>query len=125
VRCGREPSQTGCVGTSGRRPILPAIRALQPLVATEDVDWVLDLYFSVPGWLLKHEMVWLVTSLPPEGARRRLVAGLEDPVWQNRHAAVKAIGHMAYEDRKLLIGPLRNDPTSDVRRSVNYFVEQS
>jgi HEAT repeat protein len=93
-------------------------RALRPVVTAEDVGWVLDLYFGLQGWLPKHELLWLVTALPPAAARERLVAALGDPRWDNRHAAVKAIGNMEYPDRRQLIRRLHADPDDDVRRSV-------
>ena len=80
------------------------------------------------GWLPKHELLWLVTALPPAAARQRLVAALCDPRWDNRHAAVKAIGNMDYPDRRQLLQGLRADPDDDVRRSVRALapdVEQS
>jgi HEAT repeat protein len=95
-----------------------AVRALRRVVTEEDVGWVLDLYFSLPGWLPKHELLWLVTALPPRAARERLVAALRDSRWDNRHAAVKAIGNMDYPDRQQLLWQLRADPNEEVRRSV-------
>ena len=94
------------------------VRALRPIVTDADVDWVLDLYFSLQGWLPKHELLWLVTALPPHEARGRLVSALQDQRWDNRHAAVKAIGNMDYPDRRHLLTPLHDDPNDDVRRSV-------
>jgi HEAT repeat protein len=94
------------------------VRSLRRVVTAEDVGWVLDLYFSLPGWLPKHELLWLVTALPPRAARDRLVAALRDSRWDNRHAAVKAIGNMDYPDRRELLLQLRGDPEEEVRRSV-------
>jgi HEAT repeat protein len=94
------------------------VRALRNVVTEADAGWVLELYFSLQGWLPKHELLWLVTSLPPATARERLVAALSDPRWDNRHAAVKAIGNMEYPDRRQLLRRLRADPNDDVRRSV-------
>lgn len=93
------------------------VRALRPVVTEEDVGWVLDLYFSLQGWLPKHELLWLVAALPPAAARERLVTALRDPRWDNRHAAVKAIGNMDYSDRRQLLRLLHNDPDKDVRAS--------
>lgn len=94
------------------------IRALCPVITEEDVNWVLDLYFSLQGLLAKHELLGLVTALPSQSARERLVAALRDSRWDNRQAAVKAIGNMDYPDRRQLLQQLRNDPNDDVRRSV-------
>jgi HEAT repeat protein len=95
-----------------------AVRALRRVVTQADVDWVLDLYFRLSGWLPKHELLWLVAALPPQAARERLVAALRDPRWDNRHAAVKAIGNMDFPDLRQLLLPLWNDPDDDVRGSV-------
>jgi HEAT repeat protein len=94
------------------------VKALRRVVTEEDVDWVLDLYFGLEGWLPKHELLWLVAALPPRAARERLVAALSDLRWDNRHAAVKAIGNMDYPDRRQLLQRLRADPNDDVKRSV-------
>ena len=91
------------------------VRALRPAVTEADVGWVLDLYFRLEGWLPKHELQWLVIALPPRAARARLVAALRDPRWDNRHAAVKAIGNMDYPDRRELLLALRADPDEDVQ----------
>ncbi|MCY2944430.1 MAG: HEAT repeat domain-containing protein [Planctomycetota bacterium] len=100
------------------------VRALRPAVTEADVGWVLDLYFRLEGWLPKHELQWLVIALPPRAARARLVAALRDPRWDNRHAAVKAIGNMDYPDRRELLLALRADPDEDVRRSVQLLAER-
>mgnify|MGYP001806936847 CR=1 FL=1 len=93
------------------------VHALRPVVTAEDVDWVLDLYFTLPGLMPKHELLWLVTALSPAAARDRLVAALRDPRWDNRQAAVKAIGNTDYPDRRQLLWPLRDDPDPQVRAS--------
>jgi hypothetical protein len=95
-----------------------AVRALRPVVTEEDVDWILDLYFSPNGYFPKHELLWLVTALPPKATRPRLVAGLRDKRWYIRRAAVNAIGNVDYPDRQQLILQLSKDPDSDVRASV-------
>lgn len=95
------------------------VRQLQPIITREDVDWILDLYFRLPGLLSKHELLWLVVALPVAAARGRLLDGLHDPQWDNRHAAVKAIGNMEYLDRWQLLNELRNDPDGNVRASVD------
>lgn len=94
------------------------VRALRRVVTQADVGWILDLYFGLPDRVLKHELLWLVVALPPTAARERLVAALSDPRWDNRQAAVKAIGNMAFPDRRQLLRRLRADPDSNVRRSV-------
>ncbi len=93
------------------------VQALRPIVTADDVGWVLDLYFSLPGVMPKHELLWLVTGLPPAAARERLVAALRDSRWENRQAAVKAIGNMEYPDRSQLLRTLHNDPDKQVRAS--------
>jgi HEAT repeat protein len=93
------------------------VRALRRVVSEEDAGWVLDLYFSPPGLLPKHELLWLVAALPLAAARGRLVAALRDPRWDNRQAAVKAIGNMDYPDRQQLLRPLWADSDDNVRRS--------
>lgn len=99
------------------------VGALMPVVTEADVDWVLDLYFRLEGWLPKHELLWLVAALPPRAARDRLVTALRDPRWENRHAAIKVIGIMDYPDRRELILPLQSDTHEQVRRSVRALAE--
>ena len=94
-----------------------AVRQLAQLVEAVDADWILDLYFSVPGWIAKHELLPLVRALNPEIARAHLVRALRDEDWTNRHAAVKAIGNMAFPDRRRLLVPLIDDPDRNVQKS--------
>jgi HEAT repeat protein len=100
-----------------------AVRALRR-VTQDDVDWVLDLCFSLYGSRPKHELLWLVVALPPQTARERLVAALRDPRWDNRHAAVKAIGNMDFPDRRQLLLQLQNDPDDQVQRSVQVLAPE-
>ena len=95
------------------------VRELQRIVTVEDVNWVMDLYLALPDQLSKHELLWLVLALPADTARERLVAALHDLRWDNRQAAVKAIGNMNIPDRWQLLDALRDDPDGDVRASVN------
>lgn len=92
-----------------------AVRSLAKIVGSDDVDWVLALYFSLPGWLAKHELLPVVLQLPPERARTRLTSEPLniDPV--NRQAAAKAIGNMPFEDRIKLLKPLCEDESEEVR----------
>jgi|CXWL01.1.fsa_nt_gi HEAT repeat protein len=94
-----------------------AVAALRPHISKHDVDWVLDLYFGLTGFVRKHEVRHLVFALPAEAARDRLVNALRDDHPHNRQAAVKAIGNMDYPDRLSLISPLKEDPDDFVRRS--------
>ena len=102
-----------------------AVRELSKLVESEDAPWVLDLYFGVSGWIAKHELLPLVKSLSPEAARSRLVAGLHDTDWVNRHAAVKAIGNMAFPDRRSLLSRLINDPHEIVQQSARFLAREA
>lgn len=102
-----------------------AVRELAKLVESADAAWVLDLYFSVPDWIAKHELLPLVRSLSPEVCRERLVAGLRDPSWANRHAAVKAIGSMAYPDRQRLLAPLIEDPHPTVQKTARFLSQKA
>ncbi|MBC6982166.1 hypothetical protein [Caulobacter sp. 17J80-11] len=52
------------------------VGALRAHVRGADADWVLDLYFSRPDALQKHELLPLVVALPPADARPRLVKEL-------------------------------------------------
>ncbi len=101
------------------------VRALRPIVSETDVGWLLDLYFGLKGQLSKHELLWLVTRLPPQAARERLVYALRDPRWENRQAAVKAIGNMGYPDRRQLLLPLRDDLSQDVRASARHLAARA
>jgi HEAT repeat protein len=102
-----------------------AIRQLASLVESSDAQWVLELYFGVPNRLLKHELFFLVKALPPESARVELVARLRDPDWVNRQAAVKAIGNMAFSDRRRLLTPLIDDSHEQVQKSARYPVQKA
>ena len=102
-----------------------AIRNLIPLVASEDAEWILDLYFTRPDLLTKHELVQLVTALPPKVARDRLLSGLRSANRLNRQAAVKAIGNMAFPDRRKLLLPMCNDLDDFVRESAELLTQAS
>jgi len=102
-----------------------AVDQLARLVEGQDAEWILDLYFSVPGWIAKHELFPLVRALKPDVARPRLVAALRDPDWTNRHAAVKAIGNMAFHDRRRLLLPLVDDPNHNVQKSARFLSREA
>ena len=102
-----------------------AIRQLATLVEAQDADWILDLYFTVPGWIAKHELFPLVRVLSPEVARERLVGALRDADWVNRQAAVKAIGNMAFPDRRRLLLPLIFDPDPNVQKSARFLSREA
>jgi len=93
------------------------VHALAKIVGADDVDWVLDLYFSRPGVLGKHELLPLVLRLPVARAKARLIRELssDDPII--RQAAVKAIGNMPFEDKRALLTPLQLDEDKEVRAS--------
>ena len=101
-----------------------ASRNLIPHLASRDVAWVLDLYFSLPQALEKHELLPLVLALPPEAAKARLVAAFRDPLPANRQAAVKAIGNMPYPDRAQLLRPLSEDPAPSVSKSARRLSQE-
>lgn len=99
-----------------------AIKALLPHVGGGDADFLLDLYSRLEGVSAKHEVFPLVLALPPDAARKRLIKMLRDADPANRQAAVKAIGNMAYADRRALIAPLENDPDDFVASSARMLV---
>ena len=101
------------------------IRQLAQLVEAQDVGWVLDLYFRLEGALEKHEFLPLVLVLDPAAARARLVAGLRDSEATNRQAAVKAIGNMAFPDRRQLLSPLMDDPDRAVQQSARLLAQKA
>lgn len=92
-----------------------AIDALVELVGPDDVDWVLELYFSRPGVLAKHELLPVVLRLAPARAKTRLFSELSSSDPTSRQAAAKAIGNMAIEDGKKLLKPLLRDKNKEVR----------
>lgn len=101
-----------------------AVGALRGLVESDDVSWVLDLYFGATGWKAKDQLTPLVFALPPKDARGRLVEALSDPLAENRRAAVEAIGNMAYADHERLLMPLYQDRDKHVRDSARFFSQQ-
>lgn len=102
-----------------------AVKALVPWTTADDAEWVLGLYFKIPGVLAKHELLPLVIKLPPETARARLVKHLSDPDPANRQAAAKAIGNMSFVDRNTLLRRLVDDPDDFVRKSVGLILQAS
>lgn len=92
-----------------------AVKSLAPHIRPADAEWVLELYFSRPALVEKHELLPLVVRLPVEVARETLVRRLRDSEAVNRHAALKAIGNMAFPDRHKLLRPFLDDPDKLVR----------
>jgi len=86
-----------------------AIRALAKCIDSTDTGWVLDLYFSRPDRLLKHEFLPLAAAVDPTPARPRLTAEVRSSDPLNRHAAIKVICRMPYRDRETLIRPILAD----------------
>jgi HEAT repeat protein len=99
-----------------------AVKSLRPWIETGDAKWILDLYFRVRGLATKHELVPLVEKLPQDAARATLVKHLRDPDAENRQAAAKAIGRLAFADRDALLRPLYDDPDQFVRHAVRLVV---
>jgi HEAT repeat protein len=102
-----------------------AVGTLAGLIAAKDADWILDLYFGLPESILKHEVAPLVSVLPLSAARTRLVAELRSVDRLNRRAAVRAIGTMAFPDRRQLLWPLREDDDSAVRKMARTFTREA
>ena len=102
-----------------------AVRELAQLVETRDAAWVLELYFGQADRLVQHELLGLVLALSPDAARQELVSRLRDPAWINRQAAVKAIGNMAFPDRRQLLTPLIDDPHKEVQKSARYLAQKA
>lgn len=94
-----------------------AVETLARIAGPEDVDWVLELYFSRPADLDKHELLPLVLRLPVAEARDRLVRELASGNPSNRHAAAIAVANMAFPDGDSLLAPLLSDPVERVRES--------
>jgi HEAT repeat protein len=102
-----------------------AVRNLAGLITAEDADWILDLYFGLPESLLKHEVAPLVSVLPPRAGRARLLVELRSADRLNRRAAVRAVGTMAFPDRRQLLWPLREDDDSSVRKMARAFTHEA
>jgi HEAT repeat protein len=102
-----------------------AVQQLAQLVEARDTEWVLELYFGLEDRLAKHEILPLVLALRPESAREGLVSRLRDPDWANRQAAVKAIGNMAFPDRRQLLSPLVDDAHKEVQKSARYLTQNA
>lgn len=101
-----------------------AIEELARCVGEVDADWVLDRYFALSGVMAKHEFLPVVLALPPEAARRRLVAKSRSPSRDNRQAAMKALGNMPYADRIQLLKPFLTDDDADIRSGARYLVRR-
>lgn len=83
-----------------------AAKALSECVDESDVDWILDLYFSVSSVLAKHELLHpLVVNLSSEKARKRLLLECKSMDRDNRQAALKAIANMrdGFPDREAIL----------------------
>lgn len=102
-----------------------ATGVLAGVVTAADVPWILDLYFGLPRRLEKHELLRLVTALPSETARNRLVAELRSADPLNRQAAAKAIGNLPYADRRQLLWRQRDDPDRAVSKTAQFLTRET
>ncbi len=102
-----------------------AVEELSRCVRAADAEWVLDRYFSLDGVLAKHEFLRVVLALPPQSARERLQAQCKSDDRDNRQAAMKAVGNMAYPDRKALLKPFLTDPDSGIRQGARNLYERA
>ena len=98
-----------------------AVTELSRCVGAGDADWVLDRFFSLNGVLAKHKFLPVVLALPPEAARERLKSQSESDDRDNRQAAMKALGNMAYPDRKALLKPFLTDRDPEIREGAKYL----
>ena len=82
---------------------------------------MLDRYFALSEGLKNHDFLWVVLALPPEAARKRLVAESRAPSRDNRHSAMKALANMVYADRILLLKPFLIDDDTKIRSAAEYL----
>jgi HEAT repeat protein len=95
-----------------------AVKALSECIDECDVDWILDMYFSVSGVLAKHELLYpLVVNLPPKAARKRLMLECKSTDRDNRQAAMKAIANMRnkFRNREAILEQFTQDPDPQIR----------
>jgi HEAT repeat protein len=100
-----------------------AVWALAESVDERDVEWVLDLFFSIKGVVPKHELVPLVAALPVPAARQRVEGEARSADRDNRQAAMAAITRMPFPDKVELLERMAGDPDSDIRRVVKIWLD--
>jgi HEAT repeat protein len=104
-----------------------AVKALSECVDECDVDWILDMYFSVSGVAAKHELLHpLVVNLPPEAARERLMLECKSTDRDNRQAAMKAIANMrnGFRNREAILEQFTQDPDPQIRSGASMILKK-
>ena len=99
-----------------------AIRELAPHGAKLDADRVLDRYFEVgksvrPSvQLIQHELLSLVTALPEDAIRQRVLAAGSDSDARMRRAGLLVIVRSRFSDREQLVRRFLADSDDVVRK---------
>jgi hypothetical protein len=64
-----------------------AIRLLCQCYQSDDIHWLLDLYFEEENRLLRHEFLPLVIALPESAVRKRIILESRSEIDRRREAA--------------------------------------
>ena len=95
-----------------------AVKALSQCVDESDVDWILEMYFSVSGVHAKHELLYpLIVNLSSEATYKRLILESKSKDRDNRQAAMKAIANMrnGFHNRETVLAQFTRDPDPQIR----------
>jgi hypothetical protein len=76
-----------------------AIQELAKSLGSDDVGWVLDLYFGITDGLLQHELRALAAHLPPLDLRTRLLAESRSEEASVRRAALYLLVRARFADQ--------------------------
>jgi len=85
------------------------VRELARLVAPEDTDWILSLYFGARDGLVQHELVPLAAALPVVPAKEAVLAKATDQNPRVRHSALKILVRGSWGVPKELLRPFSRD----------------
>ncbi len=89
-------------------------RSLAACVGAQDANWVLDFYFdSFKG--SHSELGIVVTSLPFETTRKRLLEESHSPLRDRRYATLVVLGRLPVPDRRALLKRFVDDEDDDIR----------
>jgi len=93
-----------------------AINQLAACLAFVDPDWALDRYFAQQNHLVQYQLLPLVSALPPQAIRARILKELMANDAKTRLAALLIVRHGHFHDKKAIACTLLTDEDSAVRR---------